>query len=232
MRFEPIDEIEANVMYQYSYWQQGQYAQVQGAGGAGGTFAIPGVGTIPNPIAPANYNGPAIAATDMHAVQNAPDVQWNHSELITGRSTGTFLGQRVSYDGSYWTYADNNGDCVLDNPANQVPGMTAANPVPRIPSQFTRRLSFSTCRPKSCASHPRRPSRASWTTRRAASTSTRRISEQRGSSRSFLPGSFGSPLGLPDPFTYDSKYTLPLLIDSPADEKENSEFVNLTFHIL
>ncbi len=36
LRFEPIDSIEGNLMYQKSYWQQGQYPQVQGAGGVGG----------------------------------------------------------------------------------------------------------------------------------------------------------------------------------------------------
>ena len=84
LRWEPVDSVEANLMYQHSYWQQGQYPQVQGAGGVGGQLGVPGVGLVPNPFAPPNYNGPAIAATDLHAVQNAPDVQWSHSELITG----------------------------------------------------------------------------------------------------------------------------------------------------
>ena len=36
LRFEPTDAIEGNLVYQKSYWQQGQYQQVQGPGAVGG----------------------------------------------------------------------------------------------------------------------------------------------------------------------------------------------------
>jgi iron complex outermembrane receptor protein len=232
LRFEPIDSIEGNLVYQQSYWQQGQYQQVQGPGGAGGVFPVPGVGLIPNPNAPPNYNGPAIAATDLHAVQNAPNVQWNHSELITGNIDWHFLNQRLSYNGSYWTYADNNGNSFVGDGGNQAPGITAANPIPRVAFQFdtpsiiqhtqTQELRLSSDTP------------IAGFLDYTAGGFFRHTHNQVNVVQlaSFLPGSFGSTLGLPDPFTYNSQYTLPIAIDSPADEQEISEFANVTFHIL
>ena len=63
VRFEPIDAIEANVMYQHSFWHQNQFTQVAGPGAAGGV----------DPNAPANYNGPAITPLQRLGVQAFPN---------------------------------------------------------------------------------------------------------------------------------------------------------------
>ena len=124
VRFKPIDALEANVMYQDSYWNQGQYQQVEGPGAAGGVV----------PTAPANYNGPAITPAQMTGVQTYPTVTWNHSEIFTGQIDWHFLNQRLSYNGSYWNYADLSSSFPLT--ANQVPGITGENPIPLVPFQF------------------------------------------------------------------------------------------------
>jgi iron complex outermembrane recepter protein len=47
----------------------------------------------------------------------------------------------------------------------------------------------------------------------------------------FLGGSFGPATATPNPFIYNPGDTLSLLIESPKNEKEYSEFLNLTFHL-
>jgi iron complex outermembrane recepter protein len=231
-RFEPVDAIEGNLMYQYSYWQQGRYPQVQGPGAVGGVIAVPGIGLVPNPNAPPNYNGPLIAATDLHAVQNAPDVQWNHSELITGNIDWHFLNQRLSYNGSYWTYADNNGNGALASEANQAPGITAANPIPRLPFQFDTPSIIQHTQTQELRISSETPIAGFMDY--TAGGFFRHTHNQVNvvNAASFLPGSFGTPLAPANPFTYNSQYTLPVAIDSPVDEQEISEFANVTFHIL
>jgi iron complex outermembrane recepter protein len=235
-RFEPVDSVEANVMYQYSYWQQGQFPQVQGTGGTGGQIAtvIPGVGpvVVPNPFAPAGYNGTAIAATDLHAVQNHLNVQWNHSEIITGQLDYHFAGQKLSYVGSYWTFALNGGNNSLVDSANQVPGITNANPVPRQDFQFYTPgdIEHNSTHELRIASETPIADFIDYT----AGAFFRRTYNQVNNVQvaTFLPGSFGSPLGAPDPFTYNPNYTLPIYIQGPVAEKETSEFASVTFHVL
>src|SRR5579862_5888602 len=92
VRFEPIDAIEANVMYQHIFNHIQSYSQVEGPGAAGGV----------NANAPANYNGPAIAPFDYHSVQSYPSSNYTTTDVVTGQLDWHVLGQVVSYDGSYW----------------------------------------------------------------------------------------------------------------------------------
>jgi iron complex outermembrane recepter protein len=234
LRFEPIDSLEGNLVYQKSYWQQGQYPQVLGAGGAGGQINAappPGVFLVPNPLAPPGYNGPVIAATDAHAVQNRPDVQWNHSELMTGNLDYHFAGQRLGYNGSYWTYADNNGNFGIDA-ANQVPGITASNPIPRQAFQFDTPsiIQHTNTQELRISSETPIADLFDYTAGGFFRHTHNQVNVVQLAS--FLPGSFGSPLGAPNPNIYNPNYTLQLHIDSPVNEQEISEFANITFHIL
>jgi iron complex outermembrane recepter protein len=219
VRFEPIDAIEANVMYENFYWNQAQYQQISGPGAAGGVL----------PTAPANYNGPAIGPAQMTGVQTYPAVTWNHSEIFTGQLDWHFLNQRLSYSGSYWTYADNNDSTALA--ANQVPGINAGNEIPLEPFQF-----YTPSIIQHTQTHELRLSSESplWGFMDYTVGGFFRYTKNSVNVvqlASFFPGAFGSPLGAPDPFTYDPKYTLQLAVDSPSAEKEKSEFLNLTFHL-
>jgi iron complex outermembrane recepter protein len=219
VRFEPIDAVEANVMYENFYWNQGQYLQVSGPGAAGGVV----------PTAPANYNGPAITPAQMTGVQTYPDITWNHSEIFTGQLDWHFLNQRLSYSGSYWKYANNNDSPALA--ANQMPGATAANAIPLQAFQFsTPSISEQT------QTHELRLSSETplWGLMDYTVGGFFRYTQNAVNTvqiASFLPGSFGSPLGLPSPFIYDPHSTLELNVNSPDAEKEKSEFLNFTFHL-
>jgi iron complex outermembrane receptor protein len=220
VRFEPIDSIEANVMYQHEYYHQNQYPQVAGPGAPGGV----------NPNAPANYNGPAISADQRLGVTTLPVTQYNYEDLVTAQVDWHFLGQVLSYAGSYWNYNDNNGDGGLA--ANQAPGITQNNAIPRQAFQFntpsiTERTQTDELR---LSSDTPLFGFLDYTVGSFYRHTVNEVNVVQIAS--FLPGSFGSPaLGPDTPFEYNSKYTLPILIGSPAEEKEYSQFAHVTFHL-
>jgi iron complex outermembrane recepter protein len=221
VRFEPIDSVEANLMYQHTYWHQNQFFQVEGPGAAGGL----------DPNAPANYNGPPISATQRLAVQTFPLTQWDKQDLLTGQLDWHLLGQVLTYDGSYWTYAVNNGNGGIGNNANQIPGTTAANPIPREPIQFntpsiTQHVQTNELR---LSSETPLLSFMDYTVGGFFKRTSNAVDVVQLAS--FFPGAFGSPLGASNPFLYNPQYTLQLLVQSPAEEKETSQFLNLTFHL-
>jgi iron complex outermembrane recepter protein len=222
VRFEPIDSIETNLMYQNMYWQQAQFQQVAGPGAPGGV----------NPNAPANYNGPPLTAQDFRGVGAAPNTEWNHSDLWTG-SIDWHLpsNQKLSYNGSYWTYNDNNGNGALAANANQVPAITGDNNIPRVPEQFDVPSIIQHVQTHELRISSESPAWGFMDYTAGAFFKHTNNQVEVVQPASFLPGSFGTPLGLPDPFIYASQYTLQLQINSPADEKETSEFANLTFHL-
>jgi iron complex outermembrane receptor protein len=221
VRFEPIDAIEANVMYQNSYWNQAQYEQVEGTGAVGGV----------NLNAPANYNGPPITPSQMLGVQTYPYTTWNHSDLMTGQIDWHFLGQRLSYDGSYWSYANNNLNTALVS--NQVPGLTAANPIPLEPSQFSTPSIVERTQTQELRLSSETPIWGFMDYTAGAFFRFTKNAVNTVQLADFLPGAFGppEPIAAPDPFIYNSKYTLQLLVESPAAEKEYSGFANFTFHL-
>jgi iron complex outermembrane receptor protein len=219
VRFEPISSIEANVMYQHEYYHQNQYTQVAGPGAPGGV----------DPLAPANYNGPPLNALQRLAVQTFPNTQYNWEDLTTAQVDWHVLGQVLSYDGSYWKYDNNNGDTASF--ANQVPGITQDNPIPRKASQFntpsiTERTQTDELR---LSSETPLLGFLDYTVGAFFRHTVNEV--QVIQIASFLPGSFGSPAGPDDPFIYNPNYTLQLAVDSPAEEKENSEFAHVTFHL-
>ncbi|MGO9936006.1 MAG: TonB-dependent receptor, partial [Steroidobacteraceae bacterium] len=220
LRYDPIDTIDMNLMYQNSYWQEAQFQQVVGPGAVGGA----------NPLAPANYNGPPISATQLLGVQTYPNTQWNHSDIWTGQlDWHDFFGQRLSYVGSYWEYANNNANIPLA--ANQAPGIDTANQIPLQPFQPQTPSILQITQTQELRLSSETPLWGLMDYTAGGFFRYTRNTVNTVQLASFLPGSFGSPLGLPDPFTYNSKYTLQTLVDSPADEKEYSEFANFTFHL-
>jgi iron complex outermembrane receptor protein len=221
VRFEPIDAIEANVMYEHSYFHQNQYAQVAGPGAVGGV----------DPNAPANYNGPPIAPLQRIGVQAFQNTSYNNSDIVTGQLDWHVLGQVVSYDGSHYEYRLNNGDSYLLNAANQIPAITTANPVPREPSQFQTPSTEQQTTTSELRIASETPifgfmdySAGGFYKRTHNSVEVVQLA-------SYLGGSFGSPLAPANPFIYNPNYTLQLLIHSPTVEKEFSEFAHVTFHL-
>ena len=220
IRIEPVDSIEANVVYQHLFSHQRYFDQVEGAGAPGGV----------NPNAPAAYNGPPLGPLQRLGVETYPSNEYTTTDLITGSLDWHVAGQVVSYDAGYWKYDLNNSDAP--DTANQVPGITATNRIPRLPFQFntpsvaqyaqTDELRVASETPlfdfmDYTAGFFYRDTRNTVNTTQLAS---------------FLPGSFGSPLAAAsDPFIYNPNYTLQLDVQSPQQTKEYSEFVHLTFHL-
>ncbi len=234
VRFEPIDAIEANVVYQHLFSHQNYFEQVEGPGAPGGTFAPPaGSGyTIPAVLAP-SYNGPAILPTQRLAAQAFPYSEYTNQDIVTGQLDAHIFGQLVSYDGSYYKYALSVGDGSSDTntPSNQIAGITAANPIPRQASQLeqpnvTLRTHTDELR---IASETPLFGFLDYTAGGFYRESTDEVYAVQVAS--YLPGSFGSPLAAANPFAYNSRYTMQLLISSPKTEKEFSEFLHVTFHL-
>ncbi len=219
IRFEPIDSIEANVMYQHLYEHQQSFGEVSGPGAPGGV----------NPNAPANYNGPPISPFARTSVDNYPAqfVQWE--DIVTSQLDWHVLGQEVSYTGSYWRYKYNVGNSVI--PGNQVPGITAANPIPYLQFQEDTPASVEHTRTHELRVSSETPLLGfiDYTVGFFYRNTGNEVDSIQAPV--FLPGSNGSPLAAQSPFVYNSLFTMPILIQAPKQEKETSEFAHLTFHL-
>jgi iron complex outermembrane recepter protein len=219
IRFEPIDSIEGNVVFQHMYSHQRYFDQVQGSGAPGGV----------NPNAPAGYNGPPLSAFQRLSVETYPAHEYTKTDLLTGSLDWHVLNQVVSYVGGYSKYDINNSD--LADIAHQVPGITAANPIPRKAFQLTTPSSV-----EYFASHEFRVSSETplfgWMDYTAGFFYRNTRNEVNVvQPAAFLPGTFGSPLAASDPTIFNSNYLLQLEIQSPANSKEYSEFLHVTFHL-
>jgi iron complex outermembrane receptor protein len=113
LRFEPIDTLSFNVMFQRLSEITHQYTQVAGPGSPG----TPALGV------PANYNGPPLSATDYAAVQEIPNPTYLKTNLLTLNAAWDILGQRLTYDFGSQRQDNNEGNTVVDiNPANLLVG--------------------------------------------------------------------------------------------------------------
>jgi iron complex outermembrane receptor protein len=231
VRFEPIDSVEANVMYQHIFNHLQSYTQVEGPGASGGTFTAPATAGYPIPAVTApGYNGPAITPFQLLGVQSYPNENYTTTDIVTGQLDWHIAGQVVSYDGSYWKYQLTSGSTT--DAAHQAPGIDAANQIPR-PSLSTPTPFFTNEQTQSdevrIASETPIFGFLDYTA--GFFYRNTRDAVDVVQLASFNAGSFGSPLAAANPFIYNPNYTLNLLIQSPTDEKEHSEFLNLTFHL-
>jgi iron complex outermembrane receptor protein len=219
VRFRPIDAVEANVMYQHLFQHIQSYAPAAGPGATGGV----------DPNAPANYNGPAIGPFDRRGVQSYPSENYTTEDIVTGQLDWHFLGQLVTYDGAYWKYSLNAGNAP--DAAHQVPGINAANPIPRESFQFNTPFSGQQTQTHELRIASETPIFGFLDYTAGFFYRNTQDPVNFVQQATFLPGSFGTPLAASNPFIYNSNYTLQLLIQSPTQEKEHSEFLNLTFHL-
>jgi iron complex outermembrane recepter protein len=220
VRWEPVDSVEANVMYQHTYWHQNQFPEVYGPGAVGGV----------NPLAPANYNGPPINGEQRLGVTEYPVTQWDKQDLVTGQLDWHVGGQVVTYDGSYWDYNVNDNGGLENSAANQVPGITAENPIPRKDFQFDTPSIYQTVQTHELRIASETPLWGFMDYTAGGFFKHTQNSVNVVQLATFFPGAFGPPPAS-DPFIYSADHTLQLAIYSPAAEKETSEFLNLTFHL-
>ena len=89
LRFEPLDTVSANVMYQYLEERTVNF----GSTGFEGVYS-------PNPGAPVGYNGPVIDPYSREAVAANPLVNTLRVTYLTGDFGWSVLGQRLTFVGS------------------------------------------------------------------------------------------------------------------------------------
>jgi iron complex outermembrane recepter protein len=219
IRFEPTDSIQANLVYQHMFQHQLYFDQVEGPGAPGGV----------NPNAPAGYNGPPITAAERLAVETYPNNEYTTTDVITGSLDWHVAGQILSYVGGWYRYDINNTDAT--DTAHQVPGITATNPIPREAYQFTTPSTGQYSQSDEFRVSSETPLFGFMDYTAGFLYHEIRNEVTVGQLASFLPGSFGSPLAPSTPNIYNPNYTLNLVIDSPSQSKEYSEFLHLTFHL-
>jgi iron complex outermembrane recepter protein len=111
VRFQPIDSLTFDLMYQRLNLNSNIYTQVVGPGSAG----IPAFGV------PANFNGPPISLDDYRGVSDLGSVEPYRVNEVTFNAAWDFLGQRLSYNFGTQLQGNYAGGGDID-PANLLPG--------------------------------------------------------------------------------------------------------------
>ncbi len=230
VRIEPIDPIEINLTYQHLYTHQSSFPQLFGTGAPGGTITPgPTSGYGVPAVVPANYNGPPISPFQRLGVNTYPDVLYNRDDIGTAQADWHVLNQILTYDGSYSRYALRHGG-YSSVPANQAPGINAADPVPPEQDAVPYTTGYTQTHEFRIASEtPVFGGLMDYTAGVYLRETTNEVNAVQG--QTYLSGSFGSPLGPANPFSYNPGYTLQVDVNSPSQERELSEFAHLTFHL-
>lgn len=109
-RFEPMDTVRIDAVYQYMKNSGTIYSQVAGPGSPG----VPARNIRPN------YNGPALASDDYKAVSDLGRDAKASRQLITVNATWEILGQVLSYN--YGLRKAGNGGSANVDVGNVIPG--------------------------------------------------------------------------------------------------------------
>ncbi len=213
VRFEPTDNIAANVMYEYLYQKSVSLGTgVFGPGGIGG------------PDASANYNGPPIGLYARETSSTVPGLSNTAVDLVTGQLDWAFAGQKLSYVGS-WTYTDLNSQPGLSQSeeANTLPNIIGVNAFQHVPDhQNTHELRLS--------SVDRIGSIFDYVVGAYHSHEILNVVVNNGPTI-VLPGFFGPPGSTPSPFVTNTRYAEDIFITVPSTKTETSFFGNLTAHV-
>jgi iron complex outermembrane receptor protein len=212
--FQPIDNLTANVTYQHIDSSTIDFTQVIGAGP--GPFSI---GSTPYNTTPANTVDPALTPSQRRAVSDQAAWVKMRNEIVTGNIDYRFMGQHLSYDGSYAllkfkSFAGSHGDT-----ANLVPGFDFGD--------YGLADEMSTTHELRLASDPS-PDRH-WDYTVGAFYRWDHVCCSVNEPQ-FLPGAFGPSSGavtnVPNP-----AYVLPINVTYPGAVQETSLFGGLTLHL-
>lgn len=212
--FQPADAFDMTASYQHLQQNVRNYVPVVGAGAPGGN--IPGTNT---PAPAAGYNGPSIGGDERLSVMDTGNNFTQKFDIVTGQANWHFGGQKLSYVGSYTS--ENIIAANGEDTGNLLPGMEFFQTQDTVHRQETHELRLS--------SEERIAGIFDYTAGFFYSAVYNHAALVQPAS--FLSGSFGSPLGLPSPSAYDSKYTLPVYIDAPGHDSERSVFVSETAYL-
>jgi iron complex outermembrane receptor protein len=210
VRFEPTENVAANVMYQYMNRRDIGYGLGEfGPGGSGG------------PNAPANYNGPPLGQFDRLTAADLPSDNRNLIGILNGQFQWSFAGQQLTYVGSS-TYYGLTTDGGGTGGANTLPGYIspAHNHTPDTSRSNELRL----------ASVDRIAGMFDYVVG-AIRVNTWAHPVLNNGVVALLPGFFGPPGAVPNPRVFNPRYQLSILIDVPTNTGETSEFANVTWHL-
>ncbi|WP_203226070.1 TonB-dependent receptor [Novosphingobium pentaromativorans] len=206
--FTPSSNLDAMVTYQYLDQRARQYDAVEGDGAVGGVVST----------APANYNGPALSASDRSAVDEVPGDRRLKGHQVTAQINWSVLGHRVSYVGGY-AHVDTPSVNATDK-VNFIPGRTLEQPLRTVSQSITQELRISS---------DSGPSFLDYTVGYFFSRATAKTRGQQIGA--YLPGAFGAPGATPDPQALNEKFTLPVLINFDSKGVEHAVFGNVTLHL-
>jgi iron complex outermembrane receptor protein len=213
LRFEPTDNIQANVMYQRVQTRTRSYGTaVFGEGAPGGV----------NPNAPAGYNGPVLTIDDEMAVTEERSNVKNTTENLLGNIGWSFAGQRLSYIGSY----QQSTTLTTFSPAdvgNSLIGYEIPGPFQDSPRKiYTNELRLS--------SEKRIADIFDYVVGAFHQEDKSRVTAG-GGAAAILAGAFGSPLEVDRPIAPNQRYVIFATVDLPRRVEETSFFANLTAHV-
>ena len=210
LRFEPIDTISANVMYQYLEDRIVSF----GAGGFNGLYT-------PNPSAPVGYNGPVISPYSREAVVANPIVPTNRVEYLTGDFGWSVFGQRLTFVGS--TQKFETPVLTIGDPMNLLKGYLLSGgdfPVTEKTNTYEFRVS----------SEDRILRIFNYTLGIFHEGDSVNTKGDNGPAQ-FLPGAFGAPGTTLTPGPVNPRYQLDTLINTPRDIDETSFFADVIVHV-
>jgi iron complex outermembrane receptor protein len=225
LTFTPTDDFKFTAMYQHLANEKRFYLGVAGSGAPGGplgTCNIQGLtGLIPIPCPPAGYNGPVLTPQDRTAVSNRPE-SYSHSDyVLTTQAEYRFAGQMLTYVGGYYNQHFTSAQNTPDS-ANMIPG----GPVP-LDVDYVQNPEWS--QELRLSSEERVAGRFDYTVGLFYDHFGDDITLPWPAS--YLPGAFGSPLGLPSPYTLDNRYLIYSDTIERAINVEKSAFASITWHI-
>ncbi len=207
VRFEPTDNLDATLMYQYLDVDNTFFRAVAGTGSPGGPFTAPG------------YNGPPLASRDRRAVTTEPTRVMQDHRVWVGHLNWRVGDHELSYVGSYSKKDDEDFE-PLDR-GNLLPGSELFQVRPNQYPQQTHELRL--------ASTERLWDRLDYTL--GVFFSKNQIKSTFTAPADFLPGAFGSPLGAPNPLAFDPRYVLNTTSQLKEDSRETSFFASMTWHL-
>jgi len=225
LTFTPTDDFKFTAMYQHLANSKRFYLGVAGSGAPGGplgTCNIQGlVGVIPIPCPPAGYNGPVLTPQDRRAVSNAPQTYTHSDYVLTAEAEYSFAGQKLTWVGGYYNQHFVSGQNFPDS-ANMVPGGVVPLDIDDVSNpEWSQELRLS--------SEERVAGRFDYTAGLFYDHFRDDITLPWPAA--YLPGAFGSPLGLPNPSTLDNRYLIYSDTFEHAINVEKSAFASVTWHI-
>ena len=201
LSFEPNDAFDANISYQHLDHSTSSFQQVSGPGNA-------------------ILGNPPISPDQRVGVQDGANQVRQHFDVVTAQVDSRLFGQHLSYVGSYQNRKVTS--LLAEDQGDVLPGVEFY--------QSSRTPLVVTSQEFRVASDPA-PGRFFDYTVGAFYQWQNGAGGQVNQPAEFLPGAFGTQLGVVNLSAFNPAYQVPLTIDLPATIQETSLFGSVTLHL-